>query len=355
MRWLSLIAASALAAAALEAAGLPAGLLIGPLAAAAVFAVRGAAVEVPAPVFYAVQAIVGCMIASSLGPQILPMLAKDGPVFVGIALATVLASFGLGLALMYFRVLPGTVPIWGAAPGVATAMVLIAKDFAADYRLVAAMTYMRTLCVALATSVLALLLGGGHFGGVLTKDWFPPIVPLHLAETGGVAAVGAMAGLWLGLPAGALLGPLVLATTLHLSGVAHFQLPEWLLAPSYAVVGWGIGLRFTHETVEQTKKALLPILLSIALLTGFCALLAFGLTLLRQANLITAYLATSPGGMASVAIIAASSPVNVRFVLTLQAVRVAAVLLLGPALARFIARHVRRPETADDHDGPQRG
>ena len=351
MRWLSLIVASAVSAAALEAVGLPAGLLIGPLVTAAVFAVRGAALDVPAPIFHAAQAIVGCMIAASLGPHILPMFGKDWPVFTGAVLATLLASYGLGLALMYFRVLPGTVPIWGSSPGLATAMVLMAKDFGADYRLVASMTYLRAVCVTVATSLLAMALSGPHFGGVLTKAWFPPIAPLHLAETIGVAAVGASAGLRLGLPAGALLGPLILGTALHLGGIAHFQLPEWLLGPSYAVVGWGIGLPFTRETVEQTRKALLPILLSIALLMSFCALLGWGVTMLLNANLITAYLATSPGGMASVAIIAASTPVDVRFVLTFQAVRVAAVLLFGPAVAGFIARRVGRLETQATEPG----
>jgi len=52
---------------------------------------------------------------------------------------------------------------------------------------------------------------------------------------------------------------------------------------------------------------------------------------------MTAYLATSPGGMDSVAIIATETPVDVPFVMAMQGLRFFAVLLAGPALARLIA------------------
>ena len=55
---------------------------------------------------------------------------------------------------------------------------------------------------------------------------------------------------------------------------------------------------------------------------------------------LTAYLATSPGGADSVAIIAASSHVDVPFVMALQTGRFLVVLLIGPRLARFVARRV---------------
>lgn len=56
----------------------------------------------------------------------------------------------------------------------------------------------------------------------------------------------------------------------------------------------------------------------------------------------TAYLATSPGGMDSVAIIAAASDrVDISFVMALQAARFLVVLIFGPSLARLVARSVK--------------
>jgi hypothetical protein len=54
-------------------------------------------------------------------------------------------------------------------------------------------------------------------------------------------------------------------------------------------------------------------------------------------------LATSPGGVDSVAIIAASTPVDVPFVIALQTVRFLLILMVGPSLSGFVARLVSDP------------
>jgi membrane AbrB-like protein len=76
---------------------------------------------------------------------------------------------------------------------------------------------------------------------------------------------------------------------------------------------------------------------------GVCAVLAFVLVQVAGIDPLTAYLATSPGGMDSVAIIAASSSnVDMSFVMALQGVRLVIVLLAGPPLARFVAQRMTR-------------
>jgi membrane AbrB-like protein len=119
-------------------------------------------------------------------------------------------------------------------------------------------------------------------------------------------------------------------------------LPEWLLAPAYALLGWNIGLGFTKPVLLHAMRGLPQILLSVAVLMGFCGALAFLLTRLLDIDPLSAYLATSPGGMDSIAIIAASTKVDLSFVMALQTMRFLLVLLLGPMIARFVARVVRR-------------
>ena len=58
---------------------------------------------------------------------------------------------------------------------------------------------------------------------------------------------------------------------------------------------------------------------------------------------LTAYLATSPGGMDSIAIIAAASrDVNLSFIMALQMARFLFVLFFGPAVSRLVARTVKQ-------------
>jgi len=139
------------------------------------------------------------------------------------------------------------------------------------------------------------------------------------------------------IPAGTMLVPLLVGTILHVSGLIAIDLPQWLLAVSYALLGWNIGLGFTPRIVRHAARSLPQVVLSILALIAFCGGLAFVLVQTLHIDPVTAYLATSPGGMDSVAIIAASTPVDIPFVMALQTVRFLLVLLVGPWLARWLA------------------
>jgi hypothetical protein len=78
------------------------------------------------------------------------------------------------------------------------------------------------------------------------------------------------------------------------------------------------------------------------LLIAFCGGLAFALVEVFDIDPLTAYLATSPGGADSVAIIAASTNVDVGFVMAQQIARFMLVLIIGPALSRFVADRIAR-------------
>ena len=67
-----------------------------------------------------------------------------------------------------------------------------------------------------------------------------------------------------------------------------------------------------------------------------CGGVAWLMVLAIGVDPLTAYLATSPGGSDSVAIIAASSNVDVSFVMAMQTVRMIAVLFIGPVLTKYI-------------------
>jgi uncharacterized protein len=131
---------------------------------------------------------------------------------------------------------------------------------------------------------------------------------------------------------------MVAGAVLHGSGVMTIELPPWLLAVSYAIVGWNIGLRFTRPILVHALRALPRVAASIFALIAICGGFAWGLTCVAGIDPLTAYLATSPGGADSVAIIAASSNVDVPFVMALQTLRFMVVLFAGPSLSRFIAR-----------------
>ena len=82
-------------------------------------------------------------------------------------------------------------------------------------------------------------------------------------------------------------------------------------------------------------------LASIAALIAACAGLGWVLAQVAHIDALTAYLATSPGGADSIAIIAAGTPVDVPLVMAIQTGRFVAVLIFGPALAKRAAKFTR--------------
>jgi membrane AbrB-like protein len=338
LRWGSLIGLSVVFTAGLEVFHLPAALLLGPMAAAILLAISGRGVALPGMSMHFAQGMVGVMIATILPASMLSEVVAKWPIVVAGTLSTIVVSAGLGWALARTGLLPGTTAIWGSAPGAASVMTVISAEYGADIRLVAFMQYLRVACVAVAATLVAH--GFGVAGGkVPDVVWFPAVSPWAVLETVALAVGLAYAGLLLKLPGGTFLVPMFGGLALIQSGWVTVALPPWLLALAYATIGWAIGLRFTPAILGHAARVFPRVFASILLLIAICGGAAALLVLFAGVDPLTAYLATSPGGADSVAIISASTPVDVPFVMTMQMSRFLLVLFTGPWLARLLSGH----------------
>jgi uncharacterized protein len=350
-RWAVLLAASLLLAYLLQWARLPAAFMLGPLAAAALAQSAGGAVKIARAPMAAAQAIIGCLVARSITPAIIGGFAHHWPLFLGVVALSVAASTAIGWSMSRLRIIPGTTAVWGMLPGAATVMMLMAEAYGADFRLVAFMQYLRVVMVAAAASVVALLFVHGG-GGRFAAGYFPPIHLPDLIATAAVAVIGGLAGLASRIPAGVLLGPLVLGAVANALGWVTIELPPAVLIASYAIIGWNTGLRFTHDVLAVAARALPQVIASITLLMIFCGGLAWMLVKLLHIDPLTAYLATSPGGVDAAAIIASSTKVDTSFVMALQLVRVILLLAIGPSLAKWVAGTLDRARHKAEPSAP---
>jgi membrane AbrB-like protein len=338
-RWAALVALSAAIGALLHAAWVPAALMLGPMIAGLLMEIGGGTVRVPPLAMNVAQGIIGCLIARAISLDILGTFARRWPLFLGIVALTLIASMALGWLIGRLRILPRTTAIWGMLPGAASAMILMAEAFGADFRLVAFMQYLRVALLAVTASLIARL--WTHGGGAMPEAaWFPPIAWPGFAVTLAIVAAGVAVARTTKLPAGGLLSTMAIGVVVHLAAPELLELPPWFLTIGYALLGWNIGLRFTRPVLVAALRALPQTFASIVALMLFCAGVAGLLVATLGVDPLTAYLATSPGGVDSVAIIAASTPVDVAFVMALQTVRFVLILLFGPALSRFIARRL---------------
>ncbi len=338
-QWVGLLALSVGLTLGLDAVALPAAWLIGPMIAAIALGVGGATVRVPNGGFVGAQAVIGCLVAHAVTPAILLSIAQNWPLMVATVGVTVAVSGLVGFVFVRYGSLPGTTAAWGSSPGAASAMVAMAGAYGADARLVAVMQYLRVVLVVLSASVVSHILMNG------APSAAPPAAGAESLDPAGLAATLAVAGLggWIGtrfrIPSGALLVPMVAGALVQAGGGVTLQLPHALLTVTYAVLGWSIGLRFTREVLGHAFRAIPQMLLSTGLMIALCGVSAWILVALLPTDPLTAYLATSPGGLDSVVVIALGANVDLPLVLALQTLRLFVVVLSGPPLARLIARY----------------
>jgi membrane AbrB-like protein len=224
--------------------------------------------------------------------------------------------------------------------GGASGIVTMASDLGADDRLVAFMQYMRVLVVVVLTPLL-IALTGVHGGGHAPS---PPAfgTPRDWLLTAGIAPVGAVAARRVNLPAGSLLGPMIIAGALTLAGV-DFAVPPAVQQVAYALIGLQVGLRFTVETIRQLGRLLVPVFVALIVLLVGCFGLAVLLHLTAPVSLRDAYLATTPGGLYAVLAIAFGANANTTFILAVQGLRLLVMVLLAPLAVRRLAGAGRQP------------
>jgi uncharacterized protein len=299
-------------------------------------------VSVPLPLFYCAQAVVGLLIARAIKLSTLAEMGRDWPTFAGGVLSVVGVSAALGWLLARLRILPGSAPVWGSFPGAATAMTLMAEGYGADVRLVAFMQYLRVVMVTVVATLVASVWTVTTPRAAQPIVWFPPVAWTSCMLTAVLALGCAAAGRAFRIPAGPLIVAMGAGAILQDAGVMRIELPPLLLAPAYLLVGWSIGGRFNRAILAHAAKALPKVAASILCLILACGGLAAALMRFAHVDALTAYLATSPGGADSVAIIAASTKVDAPFVMAMQTARFLFVLLAGPAIARFVASRVAK-------------
>ena len=113
---------------------------------------------------------------------------------------------------------------------------------------------------------------------------------------------------------------------------------QWL---AYALIGVQVGLRFTRASLASITRMLPVVLALIVAMVAITALMGALLAWLTPVDGLTAYLATTPGGLFAVLATAADSGSDVTYVMAVQLFRLVLILLLTPLLARWLTRRTR--------------
>jgi membrane AbrB-like protein len=196
------------------------------------------------------------------------------------------------------------------------------------------MQYFRVLVVVLVTPALVgVIFPGAHAGSA------PSTGPILGTATGWLlTATIAAAGQFVRLPAKALMGPMLIAGTLTLTGVTDFSVAPVARETAFVIIGLYIGLRFTQDTLRAVGRLLVPVAASIVALLVACFALAIVLDATTSVSLEDAYLATTPGGLYAVLAVAFGAGANTTFIVAVQSLRVLVMVVLAPVAVRRLLR-----------------
>lgn len=259
--------------------------------------------------------VIGSMIGARLTPDVVALLPRM-LVSVPAIFAFVLAAHGLNYAV--FRRLGGydrPTAYYAGSPGGLFESIMFGEEAGADLRLLTLMQFLRIIAVVTLVPI-AMSIWEGH----------PVGSAAGLSLTNGKAALSAVpvvlvfavAGVWLGmrlkLPAGQLMGPLLLVGALSVTGVIEISAPAWLVAVAQVVLGTGLGVRFTGLTGGMLLKGAG---LSVVSVTGMMATgVVFSIAVHAAGGLPVDVLVISfaPGGVVEMSLIALSLAGNPAFV-----------------------------------------
>ena len=267
--------------------------------------------------------VIGAMIGAGLTPDVAALLPRM-LVSVPAILVFVLAAHGVNyLVLRRVGGYDRPTAYYAGSPGGLFESILFGEQAGADLRLLTLMQFLRIITVLTIIPV-AMSIWEGHpvgsaagldFGtGETALVWVPVVLGLSLA--------GVWIGLRLKLPAGQLMGPLLLVGALSMSGLVEIAAPGWLVAVAQVVLGTGLGVRFTGMTLAMFVTGAGLSLLSVSGMMAIGILLAL---LVHQAGGLPVdvlIISFAPGGVVEMSLIALSLAANPAFVTLHHLIRI---------------------------------
>ena len=312
--------------------------MLGAMVATTLGALQGQPLLVPPRLRMPMIAVLGAVLGASFTPSTGGDLLHWWPTLV------CLGVYALGLMALlyvYLRRVVGFDPVtayFSAAPGGLTEMVLAGAALGGDERSIALMHGGRVLLVALIVPLWFRYLTGIEPGEAVAVAGAgaPAVRPEDPALLLLCAALGLLLGKRLRLPAGHLVGPLILSALAHAGGLVRSAPPDSLAAVAQVVVGCAVGARFASVAPGRVLRILGASMLSTAIALGIASACAFGLATATGFGWHSVMLAFAPGGLSEMTLIALALGIEPAFVATHHLARICLLVIGAPLAARWI-------------------
>lgn len=307
--------------------------MLGAMAGASIGAIAGMPLGTSRHLRSAMIAVIGVLLGSGFSPEIFAQVVQW--VWTVSILAVFLAALAVLVPIVLHRLgYDWATSYFSALPAGLTEMTAVGTDNGGDPQIIALTHTVRILLVAFGIPAAMILLAGYE----RPAQSGPSIGDLAAADL--TILVGcALAGLWLGhrlrLPAAALAGPLILSALAHVSGLTRVAPPATIISVAQVVLGTSVGARFSGLTWAKSGRTILVAALMTLAMLLLSGAIAAAMGPLLGIDPVALLLALAPGGVTEMSLIALALQQDIAFVTTHHVIRIALIVMIGPAL--FVA------------------
>ncbi|GHA44786.1 monooxygenase [Amylibacter ulvae] len=332
---ISAIIISIIGAAVCWAANVPLPFLLGPMFACLIAAIGKVPMAGIKPLSDGMRTILGVAVGASITPE---LFGKIGSMATTVAMVPVFVLIIGLIGVPYFKRIcgfDGPTSYYASMPGGLQDMLVFGEEAGADVR---ALSLVHATRVLIIVSALPFILQG----------WWeldlsmPPGAPVKSMPIDQIILMFLAAGFgWWGaikikLFGASILGPLIAAAALSLTGLLHMRPPAEAIWISQFFIGISVGVKYAGITPKELRHDLLAgigfCLILLMLSAGFVEIIIA----LNLAPPLETVLAFSPGGQAEMAVLAIVAGADIAFVVAHHVVRIVVVIICAPIFGRLI-------------------
>ncbi|MEL7133383.1 MAG: AbrB family transcriptional regulator, partial [Pseudomonadota bacterium] len=311
---------------------LPLPWLLGPIFACLAAALLGVRMAGLPLVNEAMRTVLGVAVGATFTPVVLLSMLGMWPTLL--LIPVMIAVIGL-IGVPYFRKLWGfdfATSYYSAMPGGLQDMLVFGEEAGGNPRSLSLIHATRVMVIVVALPFIL----RGVWDADLSNPPGEPAVTLGLGQLGLMlfaALVGWRGAKAIGMFGASILGPLIVAAALALSGLLQHRPPVEAIWAAQFFIGLGVGVKYTGITVGEIRR-------DLAAGLGFCGILIVltvifveGVYAAGLAPGMDALLAFAPGGQAELTVLALIVGADVAFVIAHHVLRIFVVILGAPLFA----------------------
>ncbi|WP_028403004.1 AbrB family transcriptional regulator [Ectobacillus panaciterrae] len=293
------------------------------------------------------QSILGIELGQKIDASVLRTLHENWLTIITMIPLSIIFALISGMVLKRMSNTDLLTSFFAATPGGLSVMPSIAEEVGANTAIVSIVQTIRVFLVVCTIPLFSIYVSGDNISS--------GSIPSHTAlNTFGAVpvfwtlalAVSSVAGYFIGkclkIPAPWLVGGMLVVALVKTTSIMQFGeniaawWPHWLIIAAQILIGSSIGSRLDKSMFIGTKKMIIAGLLSSLILLFATVLCAFVVTELTNIPFITAILALAPGGIAEMATTSVALHADAAFVVTVQVLRVIAIVSILPPLFKLL-------------------